>query len=556
MFTTRHLFHRLNGVSGIEMPSKFTFPFNYRPHELCKIAARELQEYLKNQTDFKHNFGLNHNPKEAIGKMFGVLVVVNQKNEWGYLAAFSGKMDNRTWHPGFVPPIFDTLSPSGFFKQGEKEISEINRKIQTAEQSQAYLALSYRLKNAHLQRDIELSEMKKKMKNDKKVRSDKRKNHLPTQDKISFELLDQSLKNESIRQHYLFKDLKKNWQIKIAALEQEWETAQQPIKKLKELRKTQSADLQQQLHESYRFLNADNQTKNLLDIFALKNLHPPAGAGECAAPKLLQYAYQQKWKPLAMAEFWWGISPPSEVREHQQFYPACRSKCEPILSHMMQGLNVEENPILKIQRDFELDIVYEDEWILVVNKAPQILSVPGKNIKTSIQSKVESYLPDRQPMVVHRLDMSTSGLLLIAKDLSTYKILQKQFSDRSVKKRYVAILEGIVKQKSGIIRLPLRVDLDNRPRQLVCHSHGKNALTRFEVVEEKEGKTRIHFFPHTGRTHQLRVHAAHHLGLHCPILGDDLYGTPQDRLYLHAEILEITHPFTSQRLKLKQSPDF
>jgi tRNA pseudouridine32 synthase/23S rRNA pseudouridine746 synthase len=273
---------------------------------------------------------------------------------------------------------------------------------------------------------------------------------------------------------------------------------------------------------------------------------PPAASGECAAPKLFQYAYECGLKPIAMAEFWWGASPKSEVRKHKQFYPSCRSKCEPILGHMMKGLDVENNPILEVKSHNQpLEIVYEDDYLLLVNKPHDFLSVPGKTTLDSVYTKMKQYLPNAKgPLLVHRLDMSTSGLLLVAKNERTYKKLQKQFIERSVKKRYVAVLDGEISKKEGIIDLPLRVDLDNRPQQLVCYEHGKPAKTKYEEVDVVAGKTRIHFYPISGRTHQLRVHAAHVDGLNTPIIGDDLYGVKGERLYLHAAQLTFIHPVT------------
>ena len=245
-----------------------------------------------------------------------------------------------------------------------------------------------------------------------------------------------------------------------------------------------------------------------------------------------------------MAEFYWGISPTAEVRKHGQFYSSCRSRCEPILGHMMQGLNVEPNPI-ELAGVFKgkLDIIYEDHFLLVLNKPHEFLSVPGKTIKDSVLTRMQTYLPNATgPLLLHRLDMSTSGLLLVAKNERTHKKLQKQFIERKVKKRYVALLDGTLETKEGEIDLPLRVDLNNRPRQLVCYEHGKKATTKYKVVAIEANKTRIHFYPISGRTHQLRVHAAHYKGLNTPIVGDDLYGTVSNRLHLHAETLSFEHP--------------
>ena len=353
-----------------------------------------------------------------------------------------------------------------------------------------------------------------------------------------YDKLLKQLSEESIYYNYRLKDLKKAGEAKIETAKLHVQSFETPIAALKEKRATLSASLQKRLHEQYRFLNANGEVKDLLDIFNDAMSPPPAGAGECAAPKLFQYAYEHNLRPIAMAEFWWGASPKSEVRQHKQFYPSCRSKCEPILGHMMQGLQVEDNPIANIPKHNDpLDIVYEDEYLLLVNKPAEFLSVPGKRVQESVLTQVRRYLPKAKgPLLVHRLDMSTSGLLLVAKNEKTHKNLQKQFIARTIKKRYVALLDGELQTKEGIIDLPLRVDLDNRPQQLVCYTYGKPAQTKF--------------YPITGRTHQLRVHAAHVDGLHTPIVGDDLYGKKANRLHLHAEKLSFTHPVTLKTVDL------
>jgi tRNA pseudouridine32 synthase/23S rRNA pseudouridine746 synthase len=335
---------------------------------------------------------------------------------------------------------------------------------------------------------------------------------------------------------------------------------QEIIEALKEERKQRSIALQQWIFEQFRLRNARGEEQDIYSIFTqTAHRNPPAGTGECAAPKLLQYAYLNNLQPLAMAEFWWGDSPKGEIRRHGHYYPACRHKCEPILNFMLQGLEVEPNPLLTSNTDAtQLETVYEDDFLLVVNKPAGMLSVPGKTGQASVLTLLQERYPDATgPILVHRLDMATSGLLLAAKDKDTHALLQKQFEGRTVKKRYIALLEGIPQaEPKGFIRLPLRPDFDNRPLQMVCYEYGKPAVTRYEIMDTENDRTRMAFYPETGRTHQLRVHAAHPEGLNCPIVGDPLYGQPAERLYLHAERLEFRHPVTGQRLQIQKEAPF
>lgn len=535
-------------ISGIPLPEKFTFPFYYEPHELSKIAAKALQDYLETQTDFEHNFGLNkeHNGL-AIGKMFGVLVVQNAKGTLGYLWAFSGKLAERNHHPFFVPTVFDMLEENSFFKREEVILNHYNKKIELLENDESYLKTIQVLNDIKIQAKKEIQEQKEKIKIGKKRRAALRQNN-PEADT---EQLSKASQDEGI----MLKKMTLYWKHHITAAEKAVAEFTASINQLKEERRQKSAQLQQQLFEQYAFLNQYQELKSLGEIF---NGNPPAGAGECAAPKLLHYAFQHSLKPIAMAEFWWGQSPKSEVRKHQQFYPACTGKCEPILNHMLKGISLENNPFQTNPAvGKSLEIVYEDDHLVVVNKPAEFLSVPGKQITDSVWSRVKSLYPNATgPLIVHRLDMSTSGLLLIAKSGEIYKNLQAQFIKRKIKKRYVALLDGKLNESKGEINLPLRVDLDNRPNQIVCYEYGKPAQTLWEVIKRKENQTLVHFYPITGRTHQLRVHAAHQLGLNAPIVGDDLYGTKANRLHLHAESITFNHPITKETITLRVAADF
>lgn len=540
-------------ISGISIPDKFTFPFYYEPHALSKVAASELQIYLESQLDFEHNFGLVEAQKGlVIGKMFGVLVCQNSKGELGYLWAFSGKLAESNHLPFFVPPVFDLLKVDGFFKKEEAVLNQLNREIERLEKDENYLASVIKNEELKSQSVAEIELQKKLIKKNKIAREAQRNALVTSSNDAVLQELSQQSKEESI----WLKKMIKYWKLTLETHQFTIKEHEQSIQQLKEKRKQKSAALQHAIFEKYAFLNKNKETKSLGAIF---NNNPPAGAGECAAPKLLHYAFQNDLKPIAMAEFWWGQSPKSEIRKHKQFYPSCKSKCEPILmGHMLKGLSLEDNPFLENQAEGkQLEIEYEDEVMLIVNKPAEFLSVPGKTIQDSVYQRIKNNYPEATgPLVVHRLDMSTSGLLLVAKDEATYVKLQRQFIKRTIKKRYVAVLDGIVKQPKGIIDLPLRVDLDDRPRQLVCYEHGKHAETHYEVISIKNKQTRIHFYPITGRTHQLRVHASHASGLNIPIVGDDLYGTKANRLHLHAEWIQFEHPISGEPMEFLVEADF
>ena len=336
---------------------------------------------------------------------------------------------------------------------------------------------------------------------------------------------------------------------------------------LKTHRKQMSEDLQRWLFQQYRMLNGLGEERDLIEIWhdyhsvKVRNRfpYPPGGAGDCCAPKLLQYAYRQHLMPVCMAEFWIGASPKSEVRHDGQFYPSCRGKCLPILTWMLQGIKVDANPDLNDPQLYpvglnkmKLDVVYEDQWLMVINKPSGLLSVPGRESRLSVWSVVRQHYADSEDWALaHRLDMGTSGLLIICKTRESFALMQGQFAARQVSKTYIALLEGTIPEKRGTISLPLRADPLDRPRQLVDMEFGKPAVTDYEVLSVENGITRIQLHPHTGRTHQLRVHCAHQDGLGVPILGDDLYGHGgKDRLYLHAEKITFCHPVTCEQMTL------
>lgn len=541
-----------SSIKGIDLPLKFTFPFNYTPHPLCKIAAEELQYYLLNHTTWNHDFGID------VGKMFGVLIVRTPTNDVGYLAAFSGKVGGENIHPHFVPPIVDMLREGCFWRVGEDEISAINHRIESIEASEEFLQVKSNHKKQTELAESEISHFRQLMKLAKKERDAKRANLQSQLSDEAFDELKEQLKNESLKLQYDEKQLLAYWRGQTANSLSLLNSFTDELERLKIERKTKSAALQQQLFDEYYFLNKDGQTKSVCDIFAQTDkLIPPAGAGDCAAPRLLQFAFAHRLQPLAMAEFWWGQSPKTEIRQHGHFYPSCRGKCEPILGYMLQGIEMDENPIHHLPKHHTLEIIYEDNAIGVLNKPAEFLSVPAKYEAPSVYSMLREKYPNAKgPMMVHRLDLSTSGVMVFAKTMQAYHSLQEQFLKRTVKKRYVALLDGVVASSEGIIDLPLRVDLDNRPHQLVCYDYGKPAVTKYRVLSVQENRTRIQFEPITGRTHQLRVHAAHPQGLNCPILGDDLYGEPSSRLHLHAEFIQFNHPVTNELLSFHIPAEF
>ena len=319
--------------------------------------------------------------------------------------------------------------------------------------------------------------------------------------------------------------------------------------------KQMSQELQTWLFHQYQLLNARSETKDLVDVW--QDYHcsarirskfplPPGGTGDCCAPKLLQYAYKEGLKPICMAEFWWGESPKNLIRHHEQFYPACRGKCLPVLTWMLQGLEVAPNPEENRSTPLEPEVVYEDEVVVVVNKPSGMLSMPGRQTTYSVATWAQERWPGS--MVAHRLDMSTSGIILVAKTEEAYHALQEQFTERVVKKKYLAIVEGKPQEEHGVINLPLSSDPLNRPCQVVDHEHGKQAITEYRVLATAQGYTLLALWPHTGRTHQLRMHCAHHEGLDCPILGDELYGRKAERLYLQAQAITFVHPSTNKRM--------
>ena len=555
----KHFQHFKTDISNINLPEKFTFPFYYEPDDLAKIAVRELQEYLEDQKDFQHDFGLQDSKNStAIGKMFGVLVVQNKFDEIGYLTAFSGKLGDNSLPEKFVPPVFNMRTEGSFYVKGETELDKINREISALKKDETFISLNKSVKKRFQHIEEDLAFQRKKMKISKTERKNRKKTLVNHLSEIDFQILCNKLAQESFNDQFFYKELKEYYESDLHEKLRKLAHFEEKIAFLKKERIQKSNYLQETLFQNYAFLNSKKEPKSLLDIFSNPPIKPPAGSGECAAPKLLQYAFLNDLRPICMAEFWWGISPNSEIRKHKNFYPACQSRCKPILSHMLKDMKMNENLLIEnLSEHQEISIIYEDDELIVVNKPTEFLSVPGKEISDSVYTRMKEKYPEATgPLIVHRLDMSTSGILVLTKTKEANKILQEQFIKRTVKKRYVALLDGKLEEKSGKISLPIRLDLDDRPKQLVDFEFGKKAETFWEIIRIENDKTRVYFYPITGRTHQLRVHAAYKTGLNAPIIGDDLYGKKEKRLYLHAEFIEFLHPKTMEKMSFSVTPEF
>ena len=534
-------------IGGVEFPRRFNNPFYYSPHCLCLMAAEEVRDIVSRDDSIM--------AEVARGKMFGVLVVEDSNGETGFLAGFSGLLNGSNLIDGFVPPVYDMLSPDGYFKKEEAGISLLNSRIKEIERNGEHLTAAAACITLKEAMEKELEEMRERMRAGKQRRDQLRASGILTAEE------EESLIRESQHMKAELKRCKTRWLEKIAEAEKKAAPANEQVAAMKEERKRRSAALQEWLFKQFKVLNAKGEERSLLDIFAAHaNILPPAGAGECAAPKLLQHAYRNSLKPLAIAEFWLGASPTGEIRREGCFYGACKSKCEPILGFMLQGLDVEDNDLEKGNEITSLEVVFEDEHLLVVNKPAGTLSVPGVVGGTSVQEWIRVTRKDNSYLVVHRLDMATSGLLVIAKTMEIYKMLQQQFAGRYVEKHYTAVLDGIPDASRGTIELPLAADYENRPRQKVDYTDGKNAITHYAIkkIAELHGKqcAVVDFIPVTGRTHQLRVHAAHHNGLDCPIIGDALYGTMAERLMLHASSITFTHPISGERITIEKDAGF
>ncbi len=537
-------FHLLDVDAGaLQLPQQFTCPFCYEPHPLAVRAVEQVQRYVASRGDWADEMGA--------GKMLGVLVAQDGEGRLGYLAAFSGNLAGRVRHDYFVPPVYDLLDPQGEFKQGEAQITAINHEVARLEQSAELQEMKHRESHKRHAMSEEIDRFKALMAQHKRERDKCRAAGNLTDEQ------QEALLNQSRYEKAELKRIRQRHEATLATITDEIAGFTHRINELKARRKSMSEALQERIFRLFIVSNARGERRDLVEVFRPLGTLPPAGAGECCAPRLLNYAYGNGLRPVCMAEFWWGASPVGEVRHHGHYYPACRSKCKPILDFMLQGLDVEENQLGLPMDEGALDVVYDDQWLTVINKPSGMLTMPGKLLEDSLLTRYRTAHPEAMgPIVVHRLDQETSGLIVLAKDKDTHKALQQQFEDHTIRKCYVALLDGIVPQDAGLIDLPIRPDVDDRPRQRVDQEHGKPAVTRYRVLERKDGMTRVEFQPLTGRTHQLRVHASYPMGLNCPIVGDRLYGNAAQRLMLHAQSITFVHPESGQTVTFNCAPDF
>lgn len=508
------------------------------------------------------------------GKMFGVLVVEareDSESQVGFLAGYSGQICGRSDWPQFVPAVVDYLQPDGYFKTHEREISKMNQEIGRRQKDEDLTRLHLHLQQLQQQSQQEIEAFRRQMDESKALRDNKRRqlearrpmlrqpDETCRRDESSNESQELALIRESQFQKAELRRIKKRWREVLDHAEADLRQKEEELERLMSLRRERSDALQRWLFDQFVMLNGRGERMGLRAIFAAygathgqPSLVPPSGTGECCEPRLLQQAYRLGLRPLSMAMFWWGRSPRQEVRHSGRCYPACLSKCKPLLTWMLQGVDVMPNP-LEQESHHTLEIIYEDEAITVVCKPAGMLSVPGKSGRESVESVMRQRLHlALGPIIVHRLDMDTSGLMVVAHSQEAYQALQREFLRHEVHKRYEALLEHPLPLSKGVIRLPLRPDLNDRPRQVVDDEHGRPAVTRYEVI----GDCRVSLWPETGRTHQLRVHCAHREGLADPIRGDALYGSRADRLYLHAASLTLRHPLTGQQMTFEAPVPF
>ena len=542
--------HSFPTDSILDLPDRFTDPFRYSPHPLTLKAAdsllKKLEEWSEMPEESPERIFESH---LAEGKMLGVLVVSDCNGRTGYLCGFSGNVAGMSSFPRFVPPIFDLTDPECLFRKGEEELNAINRTILQMDTSPERYSLREELTQAERERDKEISMYKVKMALSKTEREGIR---AETEDPSRLAMLIRESQFEKAE----LKRLKTSWEERIGELRRKFEETERKITELKKERARRSDELQKWIFDSFIVRNASGEQSSVRDIFAEKGLIPPGGTGECAAPKLLNHAFSTGLRPLAMGELWYGKPSGTAVRVHGHFYPSCTSKCGPLLGFMLRGMELEKK---QHEADCPFFPIHEDASIILIEKPSGMPSVPGLDGQKSLQEKLAEHY-GHEIHAVHRLDMDTSGIMIFAKTSEAATELRKQFEAHTVRKTYKARLSPPDRHRfvemnhiletgsKGSVSLPLAADYDERPRQKVDLSQGKEALTDYEVTGmHADGSVDVLFHPVTGRTHQLRVHSSHSLGLCRPIAGDLLYGgTSAPRLCLHALSITFSHPVSGE----------
>ena len=566
----------------------FTDPFRYIPDKLVKLAGQLVIDRLAQWASLPEGSPEKHIESSfAEGKMLGVLVC-----RTGFLAAFSGTVKGPEGRvtasvDGFVPPIIDLTEENGHFKRKEAVITQMNKAIEILSASTELEELRKEFQEASEKRDAEIETLQNRIRFSKMQR-----------DEIRSETADPGKLDELIRESQFqkaeLKRCKDRWKSHISEIKDRINEFEDTINDLKARRSAKSDTLQKWIFENAIVNNGAGESSSIWEIFSREGLIPPGGTGDCAAPKLLNYAFIHGLEPLAMGEFWYGTSPDTAVRTHGHFYPSCTSKCGPLLGYMMKGLRSPVEPVMTYRHPLMSGVtqkseatesslpttfgnLYEDESIIVVEKPSGMPSVPGLDGRISLQEILTSGMAGRNDSspgtihAVHRLDMDTSGVMVFAKSAEAAVNLRRQFEDHTVRKTYMAKVSPDTdipsKTGKGAIDLPLSPDYDERPRQKVDFTQGKPAHTEYEIIRTNEdGTSDILLYPYTGRTHQLRVHCAHHLGLGRPIVGDLLYGGHSvyecnsgncmethtkglpERLCLHALSITFLHPETGQEL--------
>lgn len=524
-----------------DLPRAFPSPFDEQgPHPLARRAADELRARLAAR------------PAPLEGKMFGVLVVQAPDGDIGYLSAFSGMLQGEWRVEGFAPPLFDPAARAALEPQGDATVKDLLLRHAALGSSEALTGLRDAAATLAARHADERSAQRARHDTNRQQRREAR---AMAHDEAALHALDQHSRADKAERRRLDAHHAADLERVAAPLRR----LERRLRALERLRQYVCRVLMAKLQDTYRVANARGEVRSLRALYAKGA--PPSGAADCAAPKLLAEAWARGLRPLALAEFWWGPTPLAGGRVHGAFYPACRGKCGPLLPFMLEGIEVAPpRPFApKPAPPAALDVVYEDAWLVIIDKPSGLLSVPGKGAAhaDSVLRRLRTRYPFATgPLLVHRLDLDTSGLLVAALDARTHRALQRQFLRREIHKRYVAWVEGRIGAERGTIELALRVDLDDRPRQLHDPVHGRPAITDWEVLQRDVHRTCVALYPRTGRTHQLRVHAAHPLGLGAAITGDRLYGAASERLLLHAERLAFIHPGTGAPVSFERAAPF